>query len=1056
MDRVMIAIAMLSVPLTASATDAAQTIDFNQDIRPVLSENCFRCHGPDGDQREADLRLDTPQRAFRDLGGHFALVPHKPDESELYLRIIDPDNDIRMPPPDSGKRLTDHQIHLIRQWIEQGARWQKHWAYIEPQKPDVPDVEHAGFVRNAIDRFVLGGLRKAGLQPSPSADRVTLIRRLSFDLIGLPPSPQDVDEFVTDPDGDAFEKLSRRLLQNPHYAERMAMYWLDLVRYADTNGFHFDQHRDIFPYRDYVIRAFHENKPFDQFTIEQIAGDLLPDATLEQKVASGYNRLNMVATEGGVQPKEYLAKYATDRVSTTATVWLGSTMGCSECHDHKYDPFTMRDFYSFAAFFADLQEVGRYTIGINELPPQIAVPIPEQAARLEQLDRKIARLTRDLETAIPESDLGRMEWEQQVRSNLKAICAQWMCLRPESSLSSGDATLTLQDDLSVQASGTNPDTDTYTVIVHTDQTNITGIRLEVLTHPDLSLMSLSRGSGNFVLSEFTVDDVSSGTDNPHAISISDTEADFFQQGFPVRNAVDGNLKTGWSVAGFLKRQDCSAAFRFAEPIAGGPGTTLRIRMLHESDTPRNNIGRFRLALSVAVSPELSDGDGLPAGVIDVVAVEPSNRSWKQQAAVQNYYHTIAPELVPIREQITQARQDRLTIQKSIPQTLVSKAVVPRVMRVLERGNWMDESGEIVSPAVPQFLALEVVSRTPQAPENTEGSRLPVRSGHPFQQPAVRLSRLDLADWLVSRDNPLTARVFVNRLWKQFFGSGLVTTLDDFGSQGNRPSHPELLDYLAVEFIDSGWDVKHMVNLIVTSGTYRQSSQIDRQLRQRDPGNRWLARQSSFRLDAELVRDNALSISGLLDATVGGRSVRPYQPDGYWDHANMSVGDAGRPRYIQDHDGNLYRRGLYTYWKRTFLHPAMLVFDAPTRESCCVDRPRSNTPLQALVLLNDVQFVEAARVFAQRIIRSGGPSFESRLNYAYRQALTREPESIDRQALKPLYRRHLGEYTHKRGAAEQLIAVGESSPPDDIDVAELAAWTSLARVILNLHETITRN
>jgi hypothetical protein len=821
----------LEHPAAAAEAPLPATIDFNRDIRPILSANCYQCHGPDKDKRKAKLRLDTRDGLFSAPRGLATIVPGKPSESELFLRITTADKDQRMPDPKSGKTLSPREIALIQKWIEQGAAWKGHWAFLPAVRPELPAIEDRGFVKNPIDLFVLAKLREAGLAPSPEADRVTLIRRLSFDLTGLPPTWAEVEAFLHDTRPNAYEQLVERLLASPHYGERMALYWLDLVRYADSIGYHSDNPVPVAPYREYVIRAFNDNEPFDRFTTEQLAGDLLPNATVWQKVASGYNRLLQTTEEGGAQPKEYEAKYAADRVRNVSTVWLGVTMGCCQCHDHKFDPFTMRDFYSLASFFAD---VGEAAVGRRE--PGMLLPTPEQSAQLQKLREQITALQADLDKPRPELEPDQVKWEE----------------------------------------------------------------------------------------------------------------------------------------GLL-------------------------------------IGELRK---------------LPRPVIEILLTEPAKRASKQKQDLAAHYRTIAPALQPIRAQLATEKQKEADLLKVIPATLVTVAASPRVVRILPRGNWLDESGDIVSPAVPRSLGQL----------STEG----------------RATRLDLARWIMSRDNPLTARVFVNRLWKLYFGQGLARPLDDVGSQGEWPSHPELLDWLAVEFRDSGWDVKHMVRLLVQSGSYRQSSNAGAPQKERDPYNRLVGRQASFRLDAEMVRDQALAVSRLLVRTIGGPSVKPYQPPGYWAALNFP------PREWQNDKGDgLYRRGLYTHWQRSFLHPSLAAFDAPTREECTVERPRSNIPQQALVLLNDPTYVEAARVFAEHILADGGTTATRRLDWAFRSALSRPPRDEEVQVLTALVAKHAQEYGQDRAAAEKLLGTGDHPLPSNAQVAELAAWTSVARVILNLHETLTR-
>lgn len=840
----------------ATARAAPSAVNYDRDIRPILANNCYKCHGPDEKDREAGLRLDLRDVATKPLeSGDTAIVAGKPDESELVARINSTDDDQRMPPPKSNKRLTDAQRDLLKRWIAEGAKFDRHWSYVRPERAPVPQVEAAAdWLRNPIDNFILARLRQGKLSPSPEADKVALIRRLNFDLIGLPPPQEQVAEFAADSRQDAYEKLVDRLLASPHFGERMALVWLDLVRYADSGGYHSDNERSVWPYRDYVIAAFNDNKPFDRFTIEQLAGDLLPDANRETRIASGYNRLLQTTEEGGAQAKEYTAKYAADRVRNLSSAWLGSTMGCCECHDHKFDPFKTRDFYSMEAFFADVNEIA--------IGRQVETPMPtaEQAARERALDEKIAAARKPLDTSTPDLQRAQVVWEEKARAE--------------------------------------------------------------------HLQSL--------------------------------------------------------------------------------------------------IVRVVGAGMASAKPPLYVFDKMPPAAAIALYSDASKRGESQRAALSAYYRSIAPELERVRTEVAALDRKKAALAKTFPKTLITMAAEPRVVRILPRGNWLDDSGEVVSPSVPAFLpALDV-------------------NGH-------RPNRLDLARWMVDRQNPLVARVFVNRIWAMLFGQGIVKTSEDFGSQGAAPSHPELLDWLSVEFIESGWDVKHLMKLIVTSSAYRQSSDASPELRAADPDNRWLARQGRFRLDAELVRDNALAVGGLLSLKIGGPSVKPYQPAGYWAYLNFPIRE-----WKNDKGENQYRRGLYTFWQRTFLQPSLKALDAPTREECTAVRTRSNTPLQSLVLLNDPTYVEAARSLAARMMSEGGQAASDRIDWAFHRALSRGVKPAEAKLLLDLYDKHREQFTADKEAAKQLLAVGDAKPPSDLDSAELAAWTSVARVILNLHETITRN
>jgi mono/diheme cytochrome c family protein len=740
---------------------------FNRDIRPILSENCFQCHGPDQKQRQAGLRFDDRAIVLKKK----AFAPGKPDESEMIKRLLSKDSSIQMPPPSSNRTLKPEQIELIRKWIAQGGEYQGHWAYEKPAKS----------AATTIDQIVRARLAKLGLQPSPEADRRTLIRRLSLDLRGLPPTPAEVDAFVNDPAPDAYDRLVEKLLASPQYGERMAQGWLDVVRFADTIGYHSDNPRNVWPYRDWVIKSFNDNQRFDAFTIDQLAGDLLPSPTQAQKVGSCFNRLLLTTEEGGAQAADYEARMLADRVRAVGTVWLGQTLGCCQCHDHKFDPATQRDFYSMGAFFADIQE------------PILGRREPGMAVAGEEAVKKLAELEEAVKVA--------------------------------------------------------------------------------------------------------------------------------QQAF---DADKGNAE-------------------------------------------------------------------------------------KKKAL----------------DQASKAKND---FDATLPRCLISVSTKsPRTVRILPRGNFQDMSGAVVQPNLPAYLT----------------------KGLPEPDPKNRLTRLDLAKWLTSKDNPLTARVFVNRLWKQFFGIGLSRGVEDLGSQGEPPVNPELLDWLAVEFMESGWDVKHMIRLIVKSQTYRQTSKATKEALARDPYNRELARQSRWRLEAEQVRDSALAISGLLVTKIGGPSVHPYQPDGYWENLNFPTRS-----WPTDKGEAQYRRGLYTWWQRTFPHPAMIAFDAPSREECAADRNRSNIPQQALVLLNDPTFVEAARVFAARVIQETPEP--KRIPAAFRLALQREPTPAELELLGQLLAETRKKYDADKPAAAALLKVGQAPVTAGLDPVELASFTAVTRALLNLHETITRN
>lgn len=1008
----------------AFAVEATQDIQFNRDIRPILSDKCFYCHGPDKNHRKAKLRLDMRDEAL----AKEAFVPGKPDDSELIHRIYTTDKDDQMPPPEAHKELTGAEKDLLKRWIAAGAVYQKHWAYELPVKPEVPPGA------NGIDYLVGERLQKIGMKPSPEADRRTLERRLHFDLVGIPPTPDEVASFENDSSQDAYTKLVDRLLASPHYGERMAIGWLDVVRFADTIGYHSDNPRNIWPYRDYVIQSFNENKPFDQFTREQLAGDLIAHPTQETRVASAFNRLLLTTEEGGAQPKDYEARMLTDRVRAVGAVWLGQTTGCAQCHDHKFDPFTQHDFYSLGAFFADIKEpiIGRREEGM-------LVPNDEQATELAKYRANADRLQADFDSEHPELAGPFANWERVQREAL-AHDKDWTGLRPNKSDSAGGAKLTLKDDASILVSGNKPDKDTYTLHVDNLPTNSLAIRIEAL--PDDSLPSKGpgrAGNGNFVLTEVTAK-IARKNGVKQTMEFSSARA-----GFEQTQAIDKNPYHAWTAAAVIDRDTQGdnlgwavtpevnkrhqIVLQLAQPVTLAEGEELVIALEQNNGGGSHTLGHFRVAATAdGAAADAALPEPLPEKIVDLLK-KPASANADARNQLLAYFKQITPRLADLRTELAAAKKSQSDYEDSLPHCLVSVAMnEPRTVRLLPRGNWMIDDGDIMKPELPAFLTKDYPIPTDR-----------------------RLTRLDLANWLVSPQNPLTARVIMNRMWQQFFGTGLSKVLDDIGTQGEPPRNPELLDWLACEFRDSGWDLKHMARLMVTSRTYRQTSVASKEMLARDPDNRELARQSRWRVDAELVRDNALSIAGMLNMKIGGPSAKPYQPAGYWENLNFP-----QRTYEADTDENQYRRGLYTWWQRSFLHPSMLAFDAPSREECTAERPRSNIPQQALVLLNDPTYVEAARVFAERIVKDGGQSPEDRVRWAWQQALMRQPDQKELTTLCDLVKKHAAEYSEDRPSAESLLKVGLKPVPDGMDTAELAAWTSVARVILNLHETITRS
>ena len=1003
---------LATLGLHAAEPPVPAKIEFNRDVQPILSDNCFYCHGNDPKHREADLRLDIRDEAVKAE----AFIPGKAAKSELVSRIFTADADDLMPPPDSHKKLTQRQKDILKKWIDQGAAYQQHWSYEKPVKAAIP----AG--KNGVDVLVQQRLAQIGLKPSPQADARTLIRRLYLDLIGLPPKPEEVAAFEKDASPAAYAKLVESLLKNPHYGERMAIGWLDVVRFADTIGYHSDNPHNVWPYRDYVIQSFNSNKHFDRFTLEQIAGDLLPDATQETRVGSAFNRLLLSTEEGGAQAKDYEQRMLTDRVRAVGNAWMGQTTGCCQCHDHKFDPWTQRDFYSLGAFFADIKEpiLGRREPGIMVL---------DEAGRKRQADIAERLTTLQAEFAKPRPELApaQAKWEKQA---LEAVTASgmWQPLK-QVTASSAKKNVALKADKEGVVRGTidakrnerkqNDGTDAYTLITKLPL-GTTGIRLEALKEklPGIGLAS----NGNFVLSEVTL------TGGKNKLPIAFASATFEQKTFPAATAIDGiadKKENGWGVLG-ATGADQSLYLELAAPVTeANAAVTLTLTFGWGEN---NEIANLRLSSTNSPKPIRAPGTSLPAAEIaGILKAAPDKRTPEQKQKLTAAYKQIAPELNDLRAKIATVEKEKADFENNAPKCIVSISDTnKRTVRILPRGNWMDESGEVVKAALPGYLPKPKI----------EGRDL---------------TRLDLAQWLVSKDNPLTARTVMNRLWKQFFGTGLSKVLDDLGAQGEPPVNPALLDWLACEFMDSGWDMQHMIRIIANSATYQQASTSTKELTAADPYNRECARQSPFRLDAELVRDNALTISGLLVPKIGGPSVKPYQPAKYWENLNFPTRE-----WQNDSGESLYRRGLYTWWQRSFTHPSMLAFDAPSREECVAERNRSNIPQQALVLLNDPTYVEAARVFAARILTESSGDASQRITWAVQQALQRKPSADELKTLSALFAQQLADYQKDPAAAAELLKTGAAPVSPNLNSSELAAWAHVARVILNLHETITRS
>lgn len=1037
--------------ISAAVTRAAKSpqveaipkrVTFNAHIRPIFSDTCFACHGFDAKKRKADLRLDTPEGAYTKLkdSEERAIVPGKPDESAILKRMISGDPEEVMPPPEFHKNLTSRQKALVRAWVEQGAKYEEHWAFT-PVKKFIPPTlaKHASEAVNPIDHFILAKLESEGIEPSPLADKTTLLRRLSLDLTGLPPSPEEVDLFLADSAPDAWSKQVERLLASPHYGERMAVPWLDVVRFADTVGFHGDQNMRIFPYRDYVIKSFNENKRFDQFTKEQIAGDLLPNATDEQRVATGFLRLNLMTREGGAQAADYLAKSMADRVRAVGAAWLGLTTGCSECHDHKFDPLTTRDFYSLGAFFADVRQWGIYATYSNTpnpdlprsnnewpFPPEIRVKNDALLQRIASLRKSAVNVLVPVENA--QNDASLSAWVESSVAFLASNPTGWQVLSPSDIKSTKQTPFEISPDQSVVFHGAPNKEDLLSLSFSLPEQAIRTIQIEVI--PD------SKNSGNVGRQpngKFTVKPsfslVTNGNSRP--LDIAWSQADRRTS----KGYTNGDelplLEPEWVSAPAIWEEPLNAAslphhalYHLGNTLIAEPARVLQITLASE------DIGRVRISITPFGDAIPEESNALNDNATLAFKKPSSERSaddWREIAAAKVVATTPDAKLPETYRKI---RTAILACRGGYTKSMIAQALPPdKVLKthILPRGNWMTPAEE-VQPAVPAFL--------PQSPVRSDGKRL---------------SRLDLADWLTSKENPLTPRQFANRLWKQFFGKGLSNVLDDLGNQGEWPSHPELIDWMAAEFRDSGWDVKHMVRLIVSSRTYRQVAASRADLTDIDPANRLLAEQSARRLEAEFVRDSALAISGLLsDDIIGGPSEKPYQPDGYF--ANLNFPERG---YDASTGSDQYRRGVYMHWQRTFMHPMLGAFDAPSREECTADRLQSNSPQQALTLLNDPSFVEAARALALRLVHDKPEMDDSgKINHAIRLALARSAKPSELASLTVFLKKQRDFYHTKPADAQAFLKVGFSDPGTGQDPAELASWAQLCRVILNLHESIT--
>ena len=1044
-----IACCLVSTPLAHLHADSQAVIDFQRDVRPILSDACFQCHGPDAEQRESDLRLDTREGAFADLSGQQSIVPGDRLQSELYVRITHSDPDQRMPPVDTNRQLTSSEIELIGRWIDAGASWNELWSLTSPQRPPLPDVQRSNWLRHPIDSFVLSRLESLKLTSSDEANKETLMRRLSLDLTGLPPTVEQIDAYLTDSSPASYQRLVDRLMASPRYGERMAVQWLDAARYADTSGYQMDGPRQMWRWRNWVIEAFNSGMPYDQFTVEQCAGDLLPNPSLDQLIATGFHRNHRGNAEGGIIPEEYRVEYVVDRVETTSTVWLGLTLGCARCHDHKYDPISQREFYEFFAFFNNVPERGKARKWGNSIP-HIKAPTRDQAEALARLDRKIQQAEFHMEQHAAQLDAAQLAWEAEFKStelqNFDQLLGQPVIQ------------LTMDDAHSVtgsSASDSRPRWEGHATFRegHSGQAgHFDGTRYlevgDVATFDYDDAFSISAwvypegGSGGAIVSKMQSD-----TDEQKGYSVELIDGHWHihlvrrwlddclrvrsVDSFPanqwhhllvtydgsrvfqgVRLYIDGNL-----VPLEIIVDDLQQPFLVPDPLrVGARGTQHRFHGLID------DVRLFAGQLSHEKARMLAADQSIE----QIIALPRGKRNGNQSLKLRRYFIEFhAPQAIrAARHHWVTLQHRRRQLQDAIGTVMVMQELkMPRDTFVLNRGRY-DDPGEQVQANVPTCL--------PPLPDN------------------VKRNRLALAQWMVDPAHPLTARVAVNRIWQLLFGQGLVRTAEDFGSQGEKPSHPQLLDWLAVELPLAGWDSKRLQRWIVSSATYRQASRVSADRLEADPENRWLGRGARYRMSAHMIRDQALAASGLLIQQLGGASVRPYQPAGLWVELTLE-----ESRYVQDKGPDLYRRSLYTYWKRTVAPPSMLVMDASPREICTVRTSRTNTPLQALTLMNDVTFVEASRALAQRTLLEGGPDDANRLTYAFRLVTSRRPNSRELQVLKSALQFHRQRYGDEPDRAQKLIEYGDSKPNPSLNATDLAAHTMVMNMLLNLDEVITR-
>ena len=1029
----------------SAAEPASEKLEFGRDVRAILSNNCFKCHGPDEKQRQAGLRLDQRDGATTKLeSGKVGIVAGKWSDSEIIARLTTDNADLKMPPPSSGKKVSPEQIATLKRWIDEGAEYKPHWSFVAAARPELPKVADETWIKNPIDRFVLAKLDKSGLKPSPAADKVTLIRRVTFDLTGLPPAPVEVDAFVADNSPEAYDKLVERLFNSPRHGEHQGRFWLDAARYGDTHGLHLDNERSLWPYRDWVIGAFNRNVPFDQFTVEQLAGDLLPNATQDQRIASGFNRCNVTTSEGGSIDDEVRVRYAVDRTEAIGTVWLGLTVGCAVCHDHKFDPITQKEFYQLYAFYGSTADAA---MDGNALlpPPVIKLPSAEHAAQFKAIDEQLAAVRKQVSDEVAKIEYaepapvegkpagGPMEFvwiDDAAPSGAKLEGnSPWEFVTKPAPVFSGEKATKRSGEGNTQHFFTGA---TAPLKVGEGDKLFAYCYLDPANPPKTVMLQWNDGIWEH-RAFWGEDKIAFGTgDVPGHRRLGDLpklgewvrlEVDAAHIGLPA-----GKLVNGWAFTQF-------------------DGTIYWDKAGLVTRTPQDGAG-FESLLAWETYEKAQAQSKVPQPIRDAIKLEADKRNDDQKKQIREYFLTniyakSQATLAPLNTKIETLNKQRTDIDGAIPSTMVM-ADMPqlRETNILIRGAY-NKKGDKVEHGIPAAL----------------GGKLP--EGAP-------VNRLGLAKWLVDPSHPLSSRVTVNRFWQQFFGRGIVKTSEDLGVQGEWPTHPELLDWLATEFqtptartlienteaaVPKNWDMRHLLRLIVTSNTYRQSSRVSADLVKRDPENMLLARGPRFRFDAEVIRDSALFTSGLLVERVGGKSVKTYQPDGLWE-AVAFVGST-TSQFKRDAGEALYRRSMYTFWKRTSPPPSMTTFDAPSREVCTVRRPRTNTPLQALATMNDVPYVEASRHFARRMLLEGGTTYPDRLTHGFRLVTGRKPSPAELEVLVALFQEHHAHYQSKVDEAVKLLNIGESKRDESLNPSEYAAMTMVGNLLLNLDETLTK-